>query len=540
MRKRFAFTLFACWLCGSAVLAGDLQPADRPVEEVVDHYIHARLQGENLTPAPRADDAVLLRRTMLDLVGRVPTVVEAREYLQDQDSDKHEKLVDRLMRSPGYLRHQVNEFDAFLMEGSGGDLRKYLEKAFEEKKSWDLVFRELILPEPPDDPKKSSGAEEFLKRRVGDLDKLTNDVSVTFFGINVSCAKCHDHPLVSDWTQGHFYGMKSFFNRTFENGGFLAERDYGIVKYKTTKGEEHVAQLMFLSGTNVEEPQLEEPSKDEKKKESELLKKLAKEKKPPPEPEFSRRRQLVELALQPGENEFLARAIVNRLFYRFYGSGLVMPLDQMHSANPSAHPELLAWLARDLIKHDFNLDHTIRGLVLSETYARSSRWEGDDRPFWDLFAVAAVRPLTPRQFAASLRLGTTDPQQFSREMKPEERSKRIEDTARGGEGAHSLFEMPYEGFQVSVSEALLMSNNERIMRDYLNAGGGRLVSRLKEIEDPLELAETAVWNVYTRPPHDEEIRLITEYLAARKDRKEQACQQIVWSLICSSEFRFNY
>ena len=81
----------------------------------------------------------------------------------------------------------------------------------------------------------------------------------------------------------------------------------------------------------------------------------------------------MEVVLQPGQNEFFARAIVNRMWHRVFGLGLVMPLDQMHSENPPSHPELLQWLARDLVQHKYDLRRLIRGLVLSETYARDSR-----------------------------------------------------------------------------------------------------------------------------------------------------------------------
>ena len=62
----------------------------------------------------------------------------------------------------------------------------------------------------------TKGTSSFLKVRVSDIDKLTSEVSSLFFGVNVSCAQCHDHPLVHDWKQDHFYGMKSFFSRTYE------------------------------------------------------------------------------------------------------------------------------------------------------------------------------------------------------------------------------------------------------------------------------------------------------------------------------------
>src|SRR5438067_10314667 len=105
-------------------------------------------------------------------------------------------------------------------------------------------------------------AGDFLRPRLKDADRLTNDVSVAFFGVNVSCAQCHDHPLVKDWTQDHFYGMKAFLARTFDNGGFLAERGYGVVKYKPTKGPERTARMMFLTGAKVEDT-AKEPTPEE-------------------------------------------------------------------------------------------------------------------------------------------------------------------------------------------------------------------------------------------------------------------------------------
>src|SRR4029077_18069985 len=116
------------------------------------------------------------------------------------------------------------------------------------------------------------------------------------------------------------------------------------------------------------------------KAEKAQLQRAQKEKVPPPPPKFSARAKLVALALQPGERDYFSRAIVNRIWHRLFGRGLVMPLDQMHSANPPSHPELLQWLARDVVSHQYDLRRLIRGLVLSRAYARGSRWEDDDPP----------------------------------------------------------------------------------------------------------------------------------------------------------------
>src|SRR5262249_46996307 len=249
--------------------ADDAPPPGTPVEKAVDHFIAAKLTEAVVTPAPRADDANLVRRLTLDLVGRIPTAAETQAFVESKDPGKTAKVVDRLMASPGFVRHQVNEFQVMRMGGTRGNLREYLQRAFAENRPWDRVFRELIVADESDPGLK--GSSEFLKARIADLDKATNDVSVTFFGVNISCARCHDHPRVDDWKQDHFFGLKSFLGRSFDNGGFLAEREYGQVKFRTTKGQDKTAKLMFLTGVVLDDPGLKDPTPDEQKKEKELF-----------------------------------------------------------------------------------------------------------------------------------------------------------------------------------------------------------------------------------------------------------------------------
>src|SRR5262249_13245892 len=160
-------------------------------------------------------------------------------------------------------------------------LRDYLQAAVAENRAWDRIFRELMLPDEADP--KTRGASDFLKSRVKDLNRLTVDVSTLFFGVNISCAQCHDHPHVEDWKQDHYYGMKSFFARTFETGGRLGERDLGVVKYIPNKGKEKVAPVMFLTGKVVDAPGMQDAPALPKKQRGEPAGK------PPPPPKFSLR-----------------------------------------------------------------------------------------------------------------------------------------------------------------------------------------------------------------------------------------------------------
>jgi len=516
----------------------DLLPADRSIAEAVDHYVGEKLKSAQIAPAPPASEATLVRRATLDLAGRIPSPDEVQAYLAASSARKKEELVDRLMNSPAFVRHQVNELEWTLMEGQGKGFREYLTRALQENRGWHQVFRETMLADAEREDVK--GADAFLKERVKDLDKLASDVSSRFFGVNISCAQCHDHPLVPSWKQDHYYGMKAFFSRTFENGGFVAERDYGQVSFKTVGGETKQAKLMFLSGAPLEEPEVKEPGEPEKKEEKKRLEELQKGKKPVPPPSFSRRAKLVEAGFAPSQADFFSRAVVNQLWQRLFGHGLVMPIDQMHGQNKPSHPELLQWLARDLAQHDYDLRRTMRGLVLSETYARSSRWGDSQRPDANLFAVAIPRALTPQQMAASLQFATISPETFKPEAAPEEREKAFERLEKEGAGWTKMFERPNEDFQVGVDEALLLSNSEKVQKELFGDGKGRVIKHVLTLPDGRERITAATWQALSRAPEPHEIELLTRYLDARADRPAEAVQGLVWALITSAEFRFNH
>jgi hypothetical protein len=137
--------------------------------------------------------------------------------------------------------------------------------------------------------------------------------------------------------------------------------------------------------------------------------------------------------------------------------------------------------------------------------------------------------------ARSLSLAAQDPQSFADpKLKPLDRAKRIAQAATASNA--NRFEQPGENFQVSADEALFFSNSPEMQKAYLDGG---LLRRLEQIKDPAQVAETAVWNVLSRPPTKAETQAIVAYLTQRSDRPKPARQQVVWSLMTGSEFRFN-
>ena len=134
----------------------------------------------------------------------------------------------------------------------------------------------------------------------------------------------NDHPLVPDWSQDHYFGMASFFNRTYlTKKNFLAEREEGKLKFRTTAGEEKEARLLFLTSAEVNEPSLADKSDAERQAGADKQK-ADNDRETPPEPAiFSRRAQLVDVALRPDPNGFFPRSFANRNFARLFGRGLV-------------------------------------------------------------------------------------------------------------------------------------------------------------------------------------------------------------------------
>jgi Protein of unknown function (DUF1549)/Protein of unknown function (DUF1553) len=537
---RFSISTFAV-LALSGTLRADVLPSDRPMDQVIDHYVDELLKRESITPAPSGDDATIIRRLTLDLVGRIPTVAETKVYIESTDPQKKIKLVDRLMASPAFVRHQANQFDAMMAttmnRRGGGSLGEYFKNAVADNRSWSTIFRELVTPNE-NDPKQK-GAGEFLKQRVTDIDRLTTEVSVLFFGVNVSCAQCHDHPHVNDWKQDHFYGMKTFFSRTFDNGGIVAEREFGALKFKPNKGPEKQAKPMFLSGKEIELANFRDPNGDEQKKEKERLDKAKAAKVAAAPPAVSARAKLVEIALQEGNSDFFAKSIVNRIWHRLIGFGLVNPLDQMHSENKPSHPELLEWLARDTASNKYDLRRLVRGIVLSITYARSSKYPSESQPNPRFFAVGRLKPLTPMQMATSLKIATSDPAGFEN-LKTDDLEKKIEQIENSARGFASLIAQPSDDFQIGVNEALLFSNNNRVVQEFLGEGGGTLLAKVKDLKDAKQAIDLMVRTVLGRPATDEEKQVLAEYIAKRGDRQLDACRQVVWALITGAEFRFNH
>ena len=522
------------------LLSPDLLPAD-----AIDRYIDARLLQQGVIATAPATPYTMLRRLTLDLAGRIPTTHEIDSFLKAPVAVRRARFTAKLMAGPWYVRHTARELNRFLqgVGGNGPDLMDYLVSAVAENRSWDQMFRELVGVVPA-----AHRPERFVLGRLKDRDLLTRDVSAIYFGINISCAQCHTHPYIDSLTQEYFFGMKSFFSRSYEFEGHLLERHYGEkIAYEPVGEAVRSAEVMFLSGEVVTLPASDagdlKKAIAEEQRQIELLRKQYREARKkdaaaspqiPADAAVKVRQRLVDIALNRDNEELFARSIVNRVWHRFMGYGLVMRVDQMHASNVGSHPQLLAWLARDMVAHGYDLGRLTRAIVASKAYGRSSEWDAGSAPPPAEFAVKRLRALTPMQMSVSMLIAGADLQKTEGPPEPlEAQLIQLEDKASAMFA--EVFEVPHDEYQFNAAEALAMSNNA--MR--LAGIGEPLVASLSSLSDYRQQAETAVLSVLGRPAVSEEIEWIEEYLSAHSDR-HQALQQVVWALFTSSEFRFNF
>jgi hypothetical protein len=179
------------------------------------------------------------------------------------------------------------------------------------------------------------------------------------------------------------------------------------------------------------------------------------------------------------------------------------------------------------------------------------------------FTLAPLKPLTPEQLTWSTMqaVGITSAQRaalaeeakkaVTGELSPEARAalearslEQLVDAKLTGNINHfrDLFG-PQPGqapsFQATVHQALFLANSG-LLASWVNAGGGNLTERLSKLEDPAVVADELYLTVFTRRPTSDEIKAVADYWQASGAERAQAARDMVWSLVTSSEFRFNH
>lgn len=502
-----------------------------------------------------SDDAGFLRRVTLDMSGNIPTAGEVSEFLADKSAGKRKELIDRLIDGDQFAVHWTERFSVMLLERlDQGKVPKeewveFLKQTLREKPLWDVMIRQMIEA-------KGQGASRPAMKFLGKADHhaMTENVARLLLGMDLTCAKCHDHPSVKEWKQAHYWGLYAYLNQTKQATHKKEEKVYLVEALASKKVEfESVFDLEKMStgprvpgGEEVEIPQFEKGEEYDKPAEDGL----------PAVPKF-RPRELLASDLTAKENKLFARNSANRMWFLLLGRGLSHPLDEMHSKNPPSHPELLDLLANEFAAHGFDLKWLLREIMLSDTYQRSSRLpEGVAKVEPDSYRVTSPKGLTPEQLLRALLRATGNTEQ-AKALKVDPEAEKFD---RKGYFTGSNLELPPSleeiqaifiqtfgqppgeaevDFSPGINKSLFLMN-DRLIQHWLEPRDGNLVDRLDKLETTDAIAKEMYLAVLSRLPEEEEQSWMADYLEKNEQRRTGALGDLAWALLNSAEFMFNH
>lgn len=351
----------------------ELPPAqsgrEHPIDRILDNYLTSRQ-----LPIPTAvDDDTFLRRAHLDLIGLLPTIDDIQNFNLDNSPFKRADVIDQLLaRNVDYADHWLTFFNDLLRNDYSGtgfitggrkQISEWLYESLVTNKPFDQLTRELVAPPTP----ASQGYIDGIKWRGSTSAGQTNEmqfsqvVSQSFLGINMKCASCHDS-FIDRWTLRDAYGLAAIY----------AQTPLQLYRCDKPTGQEQAAAWPFPELGQVD----------------------------PTAPRDERLRQLSKLMTGP-ENGRFARTIVNRLWHRLMGRGLVHPLDAMQTEPWNV--DLLDYLAVELVDNHYDLKAILRLIASSQAYQSVSDSGSSAGPGLDyVYHGPLPRRMTAEQFMDSV------------------------------------------------------------------------------------------------------------------------------------------
>lgn len=359
--------------------------------------------AEHTELAPLLADGPFIRRLFLDTVGVPPTPEELDAFLEDSHPEKRAVWVDRLLADERVADHWMGYWLDMLAENptiinaslnSTGPFRWFIYDALRDNQPLDRMITELILMRGATHEGGSAG---FALAAENDAPFAAKGhiLASAFLGVEMQCARCHDAPYHRS-TQRDLFSLAAMLQRkpatapasSSVPATFFAKLDRPpLIRVTLKPGEEVPPVWPFGAVTGVEEGEAITALLDQ-----------------PDDP----RARLAALMTAP-QNERFAQVMVNRVWEQLIGAGIVDPVHDWEGHAPS-HPDLLAWLARELVSNGYDLHHVMRLILTSDTYQRQATGQNRAAPPEERFFNAPDRRrLTAEQVVDALHHVTGSP-----------------------------------------------------------------------------------------------------------------------------------
>jgi uncharacterized protein DUF1549/uncharacterized protein DUF1553 len=550
------------------------RPAAIERKNFIDDFILGKMEADGVVPAPAATDEEFLRRVYLDITGRIPTVDQARQFLDSPDANKRAQLIDTLLDSTPYIDNFTlflgNKFEVtsryyyFVTIQARNRFYAYLRDFVARDRSYADLATELLTGVGDS---SAYGPLNYLVRgyQEGDpiqdtWDTLTDRTTVRFLGIKTECISCHNgrrhleeiNLFLTPRRREEFWGMSAFFSRMnaqqVQVDGLNAYRRFIFTERASGAYYPNVS----LTNPGPRPPRFGGPYEPKYLMTGEQ----------PKSGEW--RRELARILV--ADRQF-ARAAVNYVWARFFAVGIVDPpdgwdLSRIDPKNPPpapwtlqpTHPELLEALADDFISSGYSLKSLIRRIANSSAYQLASTYPGAWRAEYERYVARHLtRRLSPEEIYDAVAVATRtetpmfvsgweDPVMFANQL-PDPSEPRNDFSIRNfmnNFGRGDWFNLPPNYRSNALQVLFLMNDYSVVFRTFATRDGGR-VTRVNDLmqstmsdEEALRTLFLATLSRYASP---EEIAAANR---ARSGTREQWLSDVQWALLNKLEFLFNH
>lgn len=363
----------------------------------IDCFVLEQLEESGLRPAPQASRALLLRRVKFDLIGLPPTRDELSAFVQDTSPLAYERLVDRLLASPGYGERwgqywldlaRFSETDGFehdKLRPEAWKYRQWVVESLNDDMPYDQFVRlqlagDLLQPKDNSNGKANGDAKDHSiatmfclagpdmpdineqdLRRHDKLNEITSTVGATLLGLQMACAQCHDHKY-DPISQADFYRLRAIFESALPQ----FKRDKPIARLTAQRDPQ--PSHLYLRGELSGRGPVVEPAPPRIACNADCQWKAD---------SVDPRLAFANWMFEPS-NPLVARVIANRTWQHHFGRSLCgNPSDFGIVDTGPTHPELLDWLATELQRSDWSIKAMHRKILLSATYRQASYEEAN-------------------------------------------------------------------------------------------------------------------------------------------------------------------
>lgn len=489
------------------------------IQNPIDPLVFAKLKQLGIEPAAPCSDAVFVRRAYLDVIGTLPTALEAKNFLLDKNPNKRRELIDRLLEREEFadywamkwcdLLRVKAEFPINMWPNAVQAFHRWIRTSLKENMPYDRFVREMLTANGSNF--RVPQVNFFRSFQSREPEGLAQAVALAFLG-----------ERAEKWPKEKLAGMAVFFAQvgfksTLEWKEEIVFHDPGRLTNQTWQP------AVFPDGVRVRLVQGQDP-----------------------------REVFADWLVNP-KNTAFNRNIANRVWSWLLGRGIIHEPDDIRPDNPPKNPELLALLERELVAHRYDLKHLFRLILNSKTYQLSAIPKTKHPEAEALFAFYPLRRLEAEVLIDAINQITGGTEKYSSPI-PEPFSFIPEDqrsiTLADGSITSSFLELfgrsprdtgleSERNLRPSASQRLHMLNSSHIQRKIEQSKKLQALMQNKS-GSPREIVEGVYLSVLSRWPTQEELRTVIEYAQKGPATGREAMVDLVWALMNSAEFLYRH